>query len=115
MKYPRAIRATQGRKAYRARRASKEYKGQKETKAILEPLERKDLRAVSYTHLPGYGGIQNGYETPAPWMQSTGSVRSSGTASVGNYFTRDEVLSMSPVEVRKNLDRIKASIPKWNV
>ena len=64
---------------------------------------------------PGYGGIQNGYETPAPWMQSTGSVRSSGTASVGNYFTRDEVLSMSPVEVRKNLDRIKASIPKWNV
>ena len=46
---------------------------------------------------------------------STGSVRSSGRASAAAYFTRDEVMSMTPSQVRKNLDKIHKSIPKWKI
>lgn len=58
--------------------------------------------------------------TPSPLSEerhgvSTGSVRSSGRASQAAYFTRDEVMSMTPSQVRKNLDKIHKSIPKWKV
>jgi len=46
---------------------------------------------------------------------STGSVRSSGKASQPSYFTRDEVMSMTRAQVRKNLDKIHKSIPRWKV
>lgn len=46
---------------------------------------------------------------------STGSVKSSGTASHASYFTRDEVMSMTPEQVRKNLNKIHKSMPKWKI
>lgn len=42
-----------------------------------------------------------------------GSVSSSGPASEKAEFSFDEVSAMSPAEVKKNMDAIKRSMPKW--
>lgn len=43
---------------------------------------------------------------------SPGSLSSTNTPEDG-YFTREQVLKMSQDEVEKNLDKIRASMPKW--
>lgn len=55
---------------------------------------------------------QNPQAAPAP---STGSVKTAAPPTKAAYISPEEVDKMTPDEVRKNLDLIEKSMPKWPV
>ena len=44
---------------------------------------------------------------------AVGSVTSATESADNTYFTKDQVLRMSPAEISKNYDKIRASQEKW--
>lgn len=71
------------------------------------------MRAMGIDPLVAYEAMRSAQSrTQKSKPPSTGSAKSAGKAE-GGLFTREEVKSMSPGEVRKNFDKIRKSMSNW--